>query len=182
MVLGQADGPLLDRHLDGGGLDLARGVQALLLAGAPEHERPGIAGVGEEVVDRRIVRGRPPHAPLADPSARKLLAVGDQLADDLAGRPQPAPQLEDTLDRVAHLLVGRQHSPAVLVAIESDGEVHPQLATLGLGPQSAVQAGADQVQLGLGHRALEPEQQPVVEVRRRVDPVGVGDQRPSQRA
>jgi hypothetical protein len=182
MVLGQADGPFLDRHLARGDLDLAGGVQAFLLASPAEHERPGIAGVGQEVVHRRIVRGRPPHAPLADAPARKLLALRDQLADDLARRAEPVPQLEDALDRVAHLLVGGQHDAPILVAIEPDGEVHPQLAALGLGAQPAVQTGADQVQLGLGHRALEPKQQPVVELRRRVDPVGVGDQRPGQRA
>jgi len=38
------------------------------------------------------------------------------------------------------------------------------------------------VQLGLGHRAFEAEQQAVVEVRRRVDAVGVGDQRLGERA
>jgi hypothetical protein len=38
------------------------------------------------------------------------------------------------------------------------------------------------MQLGLGHRALQPEQQPVVEIARRVDPIGIADQRPGQRA
>ena len=38
------------------------------------------------------------------------------------------------------------------------------------------------MQLRLAHRALQPQQQPVVEVLRRVDPVGVGDQRAGQRA
>ena len=56
MVLGQADGPLLQRHLDGPRPDLARRVQPLLLAGAAEHERSRIGGVGEEVVHGRIVR------------------------------------------------------------------------------------------------------------------------------
>jgi hypothetical protein len=79
---------------------------------------------------------------------------------------------------VPDLLVGRQHDPAVLVAVEADREVQGQLAALCLVAQPAVQPGADQVQLGLGHRALQAEQQPVIEVLRRVDPVGVGDQRP----
>jgi len=38
------------------------------------------------------------------------------------------------------------------------------------------------VQFGLAHRALEAEQQPVVELAGRVDAVAVADQRPRQRA
>ena len=38
------------------------------------------------------------------------------------------------------------------------------------------------MQLGLGHRALEPEQQPVVEVGRVIEPVLVADQRARERA
>jgi hypothetical protein len=67
---------------------------------------------------------------------------------------------------VAHLLVGRQHDAAVLVAVQADGEVLLEFATLGLVAQPAVEARANQVQLGLAHRALQPEQQPVVEIRR----------------
>ena len=139
MVIGQADRPLLDRHLARADLDLAVLVEALLLAGAAEHERAGIGRVGQEVVHRPIVRGRPPHAPLADASARKLLALRDQLADDLARRAEPVPQLEDALDRVAHLLIGGQHDPPVLVAIEPDRRgirSSPRLALLRSPPSS----------------------------------------------
>ena len=120
MVLGQADGPLLDRQLDRSRPDLAVLVQALALAGAAEHERAGIGRVGQEVVHGAIAGARPAHAPLADRPPRQLLALADQLADDLARRPEPAPEREHARDRVTDLLVGRQHDPAVLVAVEPD--------------------------------------------------------------
>jgi len=60
--------------------------------------------------------------------------------------------------------------------------VHAQLAAGRLVAQAPVQAGADQVQLGPRHRPLQPEQQAIVEVARRVDPVLVGDQRPGEGA
>ena len=182
MVLGQADRPLLQRHLDVVDAHAPVGVDALLAALATEHERAGIRRVGQEVVHRAIARARPADPPLPDGPARQLLALGDQLHHDLARRPQPPPQHEDALDRVPHLLVRAQHDPVVVVAIQPDRQREAQLAARGLVAQPAVQPRADQVQLGLGHRALQAEQQPVVEVRRRVDAVGVGDQRSRQRA
>ena len=179
MVLGQADGPLLDRHLDRP--DRAPrpcSSRRFSLAGAAEHERARIRRVGQEVVHRAIARARPAHAPLPDRPARQLLALGDQLDDDLARRPEPPPQHEDALDRVADLLVGgtarsgrpRRDRARPAGAARSSPRC-------GLVAQPAVQPRADQVQLGLGHRALQPEQQPVVEVAPANRPVRVGDQR-----
>jgi hypothetical protein len=182
MVLGQADGPLLDRQLARGRAHLPGHIEALVGAGAAEHERARIRGIGQEVVHGGIARRRPADTVLADAPARQPLALGDQLPDDLARRPEPAPEHEHAPDRVTHLLVAREHDPVALVALEPDRQVHPQLPPRGLAAQPAVQPRADQVQLGLGHRALEPEQQTVVEVSRRIDAVGVGDQRPRQRA
>ena len=125
------------------------------MAGAAEHERARIGRVGQEVVHGAIAGARPAHAALADRPARQLLALGDQLADDLARRPEPPPQHEHALDRVPDLLIGRQHDPAVLVAVEPDRQREAQLAARGLVAQPAVQPRADQVQLGLGHRALQ---------------------------
>ena len=158
------------------------GIDVLLLAGAAEHERAGIDRVGQQLVDRAIARADPSHPSLTDRPAREQLPVGDQLADDLPGGAGAAPDLEHALDRVPDLLVSAQDDPVVLVALEPGRQMHHELAARGLVPQPASQPRADQVQLRLGHRALQPEQQPVVEITRRVDPVRVGDQRPGQRA
>jgi hypothetical protein len=83
---------------------------------------------------------------------------------------------------VADLLIGAQDDAPVLVAIEPNRQGEAQLAALSLAAQPAVQPRADEVQLGLGHRALQPQQQPVVEIDRRIDAVGVGDQGGGQRA
>src|SRR5436190_794353 len=182
MVLGDADRPLLERQLDRPAPDAPASVEVLLLAGPAEHESARIGRVGEQVVDRAIARARPAHAPLADRAARQELALGDQLTHELARRAEPPPELKDAFDRVPDLLVGRQHDPPVVGALEPDRQVLAELAALGLVAQPAVEAGADQVQLGLRHRPLEPEQEPVVEVLRRIDPVRVGDQRRGQGA
>jgi hypothetical protein len=164
MMLGQADGPLLGRQLDRLHADSAACVEAFLLLGSAEDEGARVGGVGEEVVDGTVARARPADPPLAYRPAREPLARCDQLRDDLAGRAEPAPEGKDARDRRPDLLVGAEDDPALLVSVEANRQAERELAPLGLMAQTAVQASADQVQLGLGHRALEPEQQPVVEV------------------
>jgi len=83
---------------------------------------------------------------------------------------------------VPDLFVGGKRDLTCVVAVQADRQDQLQLASRRLVAQPALQPGADQVQLGFGHRALQPEQQSIVEIRRRVDAVGVGDQRRGQRA
>ena len=182
MVIGQADGPLLDRDVDAADAHLSVLVEPLDDALAAEHERAGIRRVGQDVVHRPIARARPPDPALPDRAARQLLPLGDQLQRDLPRGAERSPQAEHPVDRVTDLLVRAQHYPVVVVAVQPDRQRQAQLAARGLVAQPADQSRADEVQLRLAHRALEPEQQPVVEVRRRVHAVTVGDQRAGQRA
>jgi hypothetical protein len=182
MMLGQADSPPLERQLNRLHLQPPVWAEALLTARAAEDERARVGRVGQEVVHGAVAGGRPADAPLPHRPARQPLPLGDQLGDDLAGGAEPLPVREDAPDGGAHLLVGREHDPAVFVAVEPDRQTERELAPLGLVTQAAIQPSADQVQLRLGHRPLEPEQEPVVEVTRRVDAVLVGDQRPGQGA
>ena len=149
MVLGQADRPLLQRHVDVTDLDAPFGVEALLAAFAAEHERARIRRVGQQVVHGAIAGPGPADAALPDRPARQLLALGDEFDHDLARRSEPPPQREDVLDRVSHLLIRAQHDPIVIVAIEPDRQRQPQRTPGGLVPEPAVHARADQVQLGL---------------------------------
>ena len=155
MVIGDADRPPLQRHLHGAATHPPVISEVLLGAGAAEHERAGIRRVGQEVVHRPIARPDPPHPPLADRPPRQPLPLGDQLRHDLPRRPQPPPQAQHPLDRVTDLLIGRQRDRAVLVAVKPDRQVLLKLAALGLVAQPAAQPGADQVQLILGHGALQ---------------------------
>ena len=107
---------------------------------------------------RAIARARPDPPPLPDRAPRQLLTLGDQLHHHLPRRPNPPPEREHRLDRVPHLLVRAQHDPILVVAIQTDRQRKAQLATFGLVAQPSVQPGADQMQLRLGHRALQAEQ------------------------
>ena len=60
MVVGDQHRPLLARQQPvPGDARVPAGVDALLGAGAAEHERPGIGRVGQEVVHRRVGRPAP---------------------------------------------------------------------------------------------------------------------------
>src|SRR5205807_2358439 len=77
MVLGQADGPLLERDLDVTNPDAPVAIDGLHASFAAEHERAGIRRVGQEVVDGAIARACPPDPTLTDRAARQLLALVD---------------------------------------------------------------------------------------------------------
>jgi hypothetical protein len=68
--------------------------------------------------------------------------------------------------RLLHGAVGVEHDLPDQVARQPNRQWHRQLAAAGLGQDPALQAGADEVQLGLAHGALQSEQLPVVEVGR----------------
>src|SRR5207253_532986 len=97
MMLGQADSPLLERHVDALHPDTTVRADPLLLARAPVDEGAGVGGVGEEVVDGAVGRPHPADTPLADPATRQLLAPVDQIGHHLAGRAEPVPEREDVL-------------------------------------------------------------------------------------
>jgi hypothetical protein len=69
-----------------------------------------------------------------------------------------------------HLAIGLPpHQP--------DGQPTAQLSAGGLVADAAVEAGAQHMQLRLGHGALESEHEPVVEQPGVVEAVGIADQR-----
>jgi len=155
MVIADADGPLIERQLADAATHAAI-AERFLPSGATEHERACIGGISEEVVNSGISRPHPAHPPLARPPARQQLLLSDQHGHHLAGRATPAPQLEHAPDRVTHLLIDSERDLTVLVTIQTDRQGQLQLAARGLVAQAALQPGADQIQLRLAHRALQP--------------------------
>ena len=89
---------------------------------------------------------------------------------------------EERAQCLLHLAVGVEHDVSGGVVDEAHGEPHLKLAAGSLGALTAEQAGAQDVQLGLAHRALQPKQQAIVEVGRVVEAVLVEDQRVRERA
>jgi hypothetical protein len=109
-------------------------------------------------------------------------AVVDQVARHAVDAAAALEDVEDEADGVADPLVGIERHLARGALEVAARQVEPELAPLGLVPAPLLEPGAHDVQLGLAHRALEPEQQPVVVERRVVDAVAVGDQRAGEGA
>jgi hypothetical protein len=174
--------PLVAGQLADSGGDPPINVDAFLGAGAAEHECPGIARVREQVVHRRVRGVDPEHPGIAVAAARQLQPVRAQRTDHLPPRPKLVEAAEHVGDRLAHRLIGAQHDPILGVIVEPDRQPLAQLALGRFMVQARSEPRPDQVQLGLAHRPLETEHQPVVELRRVVYPVCVGDQRVGQRA
>ena len=83
---------------------------------------------------------------------------------------------EEVPDGVLHAGVGVEHDPAGGVIDQPDREGDDEIAALGLGDHPATETGADEMQLGLAHGPLQPEQEPIVEVAGVIKPVLVADQ------
>jgi hypothetical protein len=113
---------------------------------------------------------------------REGQVLGVERLDHRAGRPGRGEGAEQVLQGAAHPGVGVEHDLAAGVVGQAGGQRQCQLAALGLGQDPAAQPGADQVELSLGHGALEAEQKPVVEVARVIEPVLVQDERVVERA
>ena len=157
------------------------GVEVAALAGLAEHVGARVGGVGEHVVHRVVGR--------LDPGDLAAAQVGGRLQRELQpvlAQPQPHPAhrpahgepLEDRGDHTGDGLVGMPTDFAVGFAPhQPDRQSATQLAAGGLAADPAVEAGAQNVQFGLGHGALHAQQHPIIEQPRMVDPVGIGDQR-----
>lgn len=83
---------------------------------------------------------------------------------------------------MADLSVGIERDVARGVVDEPDRQRRFERAAASLVDDAPAQTRAQHVQLGVRHRALQPEQEPIVEVARVVDAVFVEDERVGQRA
>jgi len=96
---------------------------------------------------------------------------------DAARRAQFSETDKDVADRGAHGFVGMEAYLAILLAPdEADGRPRPQFAASGFVADASVETFPQIMQLGLAHRTLEAEQEPVIEHCRVVDAVGIADQ------
>ena len=154
-MLGDQHRPLVAGQRHGACDHPAGRVEPLLGAVASEHERAGIAGVGQEVVHGRIGRGRPldPAGPCR--TSRQQQPVLAQRQQHLTRRAELGEPPEHGRDRLHHRLVGAEYDLVVVVIVEPDRETLAQLTTGGLVAQAGGQPGPDQMQLGLAHRALQ---------------------------
>ena len=166
---------------------LARqGVEGLLAVGgeafaaAAVGERAGVAGVVQGAQHPPVLQRHPRQLALAGAGAhphREQQPVGVELLHGRARRAGAGEQGEQVPDGLLHTGIRVEHDLAGRVVDQPDRQAHPQFAAAGLGQLPADQPGPDEVQFGLAHGALQPEQQPVVEVGRVIQPVLVADQR-----
>jgi hypothetical protein len=118
---------------------------------------------------RAAARGQPP---------REAQAFAGEVAHDLPGRASPAKGFKEQPHGPLNLRVGIEHEPPAAIRIDKPHRrPNPELAPAGLVEGTADQPGPQHMELRLTHRALEAEEQPVVEVTRVVNAILVEDER-----
>ena len=109
---------------------------------------------------------------------RKRQAFGAEPEPDPACRAELGEALEDRADGAGDGLIGMEEDFTILFSPnEADRQTATQFPASGLVADAAVEPGANDVQLRFAHRALEAEQQAIVEQRRMIDAVVVADER-----
>src|SRR5678816_3630340 len=99
----------------------------------------------------------------------------DEVAEHAMDRSTRLEYIEDEADHRLRLLVGIQRHLARRSSHVPHRQEHAELASTRLGELALEHALLEDMQLSFGHRAFESEQQPVVVVRRIVDPILVRD-------
>ena len=90
--------------------------------------------------------------------------------------------IEDQTKRPLHLDVGVEVEASIGAVDQTHRRADLKLAAASLIELAAPHAGPENMQLGLAHRAFEPEQQPVVEAGWVVDAILVENKSGGQRA
>src|SRR5499427_3708728 len=176
---------LRDQHLPFGAGEVshallapAGGIEDDLVSGSSIDVSAGIDGVGEHVVDGGVAR--------LDPSDLAALMHLQREFEPLRAEPQPhAPGRaslgemgKDLADGGADGFIRVKTNFAVfLTPDKTNGQAAPELAARGLIANAAIKTGAQYVQLGFAHCALQPQQESVIEHRRVIEAVAIADQR-----
>jgi len=169
-----------DPFLAGHQLVALLAVAGQAFAAAAVGERAGVAGVVQGAQHPPVLQRHPGQLALVGPGAhpdREQQPVGVELLHGRACRAGPGEQREHVPDGLLDTGIGVEHDLAGGIVDQPDGQAHLQFAAAGFGQLAADEPGPDEVQFGLAHGALEPEQEPVVEVGRVIEAGLVVDQR-----
>ena len=161
-------------------------VNDTLVSRAPIDIGASVGRMREHAVDRVVGGCNPPE--LGPGVPRRLL---QRKREPLAEQPQPySPHGaglcevgEDGLYHATHRLIGvEEHLAVPLSPDEPDWKAPAELTSCRLVADPALEPGTKHVQLGLAHRALQAQHEPVVEARRVIEAVRVADERVGQPA
>lgn len=177
--------PLVGGPHDPAGAGPARHLSARVDPAAAVGVDPGVDRAVEDVLQGHPVGPPPDQLPLVRPSAQPHPQL-DAVVDQPAQHPMQRAELGELGKHQPHhrldLLVGIQRRLSRRAAHIAGRQPDGQLSSPRLGLLAGQHPLLEQVQLGLAHRPLQPQQQPVVVVHRVVDAIGVGQQRTRQRA
>jgi hypothetical protein len=153
----------------------------------PEIQEPGRISRGlvtgcTRYTKRAIRRPDTGDIALTRPPAWQQKTVSAQRQEHLSRRAQHREALKHHADRGAHRHIARGRDRPVLIVVQPDRQQQLEFTLLRLVQPRGTEPLADQMQLRLGHRALQPQHQARVIVTRVIHAIAISDQTVSQRA
>src|SRR5207244_8007807 len=141
-------------------------IGAAAKAAAPEEEGSRVARVVQDLESPGEGEGCPGQLsfvqPAADPAWEEELALVE-LLEGGPGRAGPPERVEQVANRLLDLGVGVEDDPARRVVAQPDRQRPGQLAPAGLGEDSSPKPCLEDVELRFAHRALQAEEETIVE-------------------
>src|SRR5215831_3635673 len=179
VMVGYGDTPLVLRHTTHLCVYLSIGRNMLAGLESAEHIGSGVCGIGQHANHARM--GEPSPNQFAVPGAtplatRKMKTEFVETFDNGISRSFALEQLEDGANRALHFLIGIEHDLVAIIHV-TNRQRELELTFARLVELAAMEARANDVQLGLRKRALQTEHQAVVELRGVVAAILVDHQR-----
>src|SRR5215831_2432239 len=167
MMVPDNNGPLIQGQMPHPLSDDSLFIDVAFVPGLAVGVSASIHRIGEDLVECMIGGGNP-----ADRAGQaggrglqwKRQAFGTEPEPHPACRAEFGEPFEYRADGAGYSRIGVEEDFAILFSPnEAHGQPAPQFSASGLVANTAVEAGADNVQLGFAHGAFQPQQQPVVE-------------------
>jgi hypothetical protein len=177
MMALQHDRPFLAWRLDLPGVDDPVAVDPALIMEAAEDVRSGVGRIGQQL--HRPPVGQAIPTDLAGPSSAICSSREGPVmegADHAIGGAGGRERAEHVGHRSTDLLVGINHDLASIVVDVAGRERTTKFSAASGGLPGLLQTARQDVQLGLGHRSLQAQEEPVVEVPQVVDAIAIDDQ------
>jgi predicted RNA methylase len=153
-------------------------IEHQLLAGSAIDIGSGIDWRLEHAVNGAVLRFGPSDFAALSLAAREFAALIAKPFPHAARRSHLRETDEDHADSLHNRFVRVKEDLAVGLAPHKPNRQPPaQLAAPRLAALSAIQARPQHMQFGFGHRAFQPQQEPVIEQRRMIEAIGIGNQR-----
>ena len=180
MMVPDENGPLIHGQMPRPLFDDTLFIDVAFVPGLAVGVSASIHRIGEDLMECMVGRSDPADRPRHAGGHRlqwKRQTFGTEPEPDAARRAELGEPFEDGADGSGDGLIRMEQDFTILFSPDhAHGQAAAQFSASGLVANASVQAGANDVELGFTHRALESQQKSIVEQRRMINAIVVANE------